>query len=112
MGRVLTRRRPNHHEQPACIALSVRYMRNGQIVQSSLNANDVNCAGCPLGATVETKVLENQAVLVLGSVSDMKTEQEDDLMNPDFDAPGKGSSLGGSCPKWGADMVRAPLYFR
>lgn len=88
-----------------CIVLNVRYLRNGQIAQSSVNTNEVNYASYPLGATVEIKVLENQAALVPGSVSDMKLEQENDLMNPDFDALGKASSLGVSCPNCGANIA-------
>ena len=88
-----------------CIALNVRYLRNGQVVQSSVNTNDIDFSKYPLGATVAIKVLDSRAALVPGSVSDMTIEQEDDLMNPDFDALGTASSLGVDCPNCGANIA-------
>ena len=88
-----------------CLVLNVRYLRNGQVVQSSVNTNSIDASKYPIGATVEIRVSGSQAALVPGSVSDMRLEQENDLMNPDFDALGTASSLGVTCPHCGANIA-------
>ena len=88
-----------------CITLVVRYLMNGQIREARVNTGEVNAARYPRGATVSIKVLDGRAVLVPGSVSDVRIEQEDDLMNPDFDPLGAHSSVGVSCPNCGANIT-------
>ena len=88
-----------------CITLVVRYLMNGQIREARVNTGEVNAARYPRGATVSIKVLDGRAVLVPGSVSDVRIEQEDDLLNPDFDPSGMRSSIGISCPNCGANIT-------
>ena len=88
-----------------CIVLVVRYLVSGQIRECRVTTGDVNIANYPHGATVAIKVDDGVAALVPGSVSDMRIEQEDDLMNPDFDPLGQMSSVGVSCPHCGANIV-------
>ena len=88
-----------------CITLVVRYLMNGQIREARVNTGEVNAARYPRGATVSIKVLDGRAVLVPGSVSDVRIEQEDDLLNPDFDPSGLMSSIGISCPNCGASIT-------
>ena len=88
-----------------CITLVVRYLMNGQIREARVNTGEVNAARYPRGATVSIKVLDGRAVLVPGSVSDVRIEQEDDLLNPDFDPSGLMSSIGISCPNCGANIT-------
>ena len=88
-----------------CITLVVRYLMNGQIREARVNTGEVNAARYPRGATVSIKVLDGRAVLVPGSVSDVRIEQEDDLLNPDFDPSGLMSSIGISCPNCGANIA-------
>ena len=78
---------------------------NGQIREARVNTGEVNAARYPRGATVSIKVLDGRAVLVPGSVSDVRIEQEDDLLNPDFDPSGLMSSIGISCPNCGASIT-------
>ena len=106
-GKIFSYSEDNHilmNGQP-CIVLNVRYLRNGQVVQSSVNTNDIDASKYPIGATVEIRVSGYQAALVPGSVSGLRIEQEEDLMNPDFDALGTASSLGVSCPNCGANIT-------
>lgn len=88
-----------------CITLVVRYMMGGQIREARVNTGEVNAARYPRGATVAIKLYEGQVALVPDSVSDMRIEQEDDLMNPDFDPSGMRPSIGVSCPNCGANIV-------
>ena len=87
------------------LPLVVRYLMNGQIREARVNTGEVNAARYPRGATVSIKVLDGRAVLVPGSVSDVRIEQEDDLLNPDFDPSGLMSSIGISCPNCGANIA-------
>lgn len=88
-----------------CITLVVRYLMSGQIREARVNTGEVDQSRYPRGATVSIRVHEGVAALVPGSVSDMRIEQEDDLMNPDFDASGSMSSIGVSCPNCGANIA-------
>ncbi len=88
-----------------CITLVVRYLMNGEIREARVNTGDVNAARYPRGATVGIKLLGGQAALVPNSLSDTRIEQEDDLMNPDFDPSGMHSSIGVSCPNCGANIT-------
>lgn len=88
-----------------CITLVVRYLKNGQVCEARVNTGDVNAARYPRGATVGIRLLNGQAALVPGSVSDTRIEQEDELMNPDFDPSGMSSSVGVSCPNCGANIT-------
>lgn len=88
-----------------CITLVVRYLMSGQIREARVNTGDVDASRYPRGATVSIKVRDGVAALVPGSVSNMRIEQENDLMNPDFDASGTASSIGVSCPNCGANIT-------
>lgn len=88
-----------------CITLVVRYLMDGEIHEARVNTGEVNAARYPRGATVIIKLLNGQAALVPDSVSDAHIEQEDDLMNPDFDPLGAHSSVGVSCPNCGANIT-------
>ena len=92
------------NDQP-CITLVVRYLMSGQIREARVNTGEVDPARYPRGATVSIKIHNGVAALVPGSVCDMRIEQEDDLMNPDFDPSGAMSSIGVSCPNCGANIV-------
>lgn len=92
------------NDQP-CITLVVRYLKNGQICEARVNTGEVDSSRYPRGATVSIKIHDGVAALVPGSISDMRIEQEDDLMNPDFDPSGAMSSIGVSCPNCGANIV-------
>ena len=88
-----------------CITLVVRFLMNGQIREARVNTGEVDGARFPRGATVSIKLLDNQAALVPGSVSDLRIERENDLLNPDFDPSGMMSSIGVSCPNCGANIT-------
>ena len=88
-----------------CITLVVRYLMGGQIREARVNTGEVDTARYPRGATVSIRIHEGVAALVPDSVCDMRIEQEDDLMNPDFDPSGAMSSVGVSCPNCGANIV-------
>lgn len=88
-----------------CITLVVRYLRNGQVCEARVNTGDVNITRYPRGATVGIKLLNGEAALVPSSICDTHIEQEDDLMNPDFDPSGMQSSVGVSCPNCGANIT-------
>ena len=92
------------NDQP-CITLVVRYLMAGQIREARVNTGDIDVSRYPRGATVSIKVYNGVAALVPGSVSDISIEQEDDLMNPDFDPSGMASSIGVSCPNCGANIA-------
>lgn len=88
-----------------CITLVVRYLKSGQVCEARVNTGEANAARYPRGATVAIKLLDGQAALVPGSVSDMCIEQEDELMNPDFDPSGTHSSVNVKCPNCGANVA-------
>ena len=88
-----------------CITLVVRYLKNGQICEARVNTGEVDATRYPRGATVSIRVHDGVAALVPNSVCDMRIEQEDDLLNPDFDPSGTMSSVGVSCPNCGANIV-------
>ena len=88
-----------------CITLVVRYLMSGQIREARVNTGEANAARYPRGATVSIKMYNGVAALVPGSVCDLRIEQEDDLMNPDFDPSGTMSSIGVSCPNCGANIA-------
>lgn len=88
-----------------CITLVVRYLQSGQIREARVNTGDVDMTRYPRGATVSIRVADGVAALVPGSISNMHIEQEDDLMNPDFDPSGAVSSIGVSCPNCGANIA-------
>lgn len=88
-----------------CITLVVRYFVNGQITEARVNTGQVDPSRYPRGATVAIRVLDGVAALVPGSMSDTRIEQEEDLMNPDFDPSGMMSSVGVTCPHCGANIV-------
>ncbi len=88
-----------------CITLVVRYLMNGEISEARVNTGDVDVTRYPRGATIGIKLLAGQAALVPNSLSDTRIEQEDDLMNPDFDPSGMQSSIGVSCPNCGANIT-------
>ena len=88
-----------------CVTLVVRYLMAGEIREARVNTGDVDATRYPRGATVSIKVRDGVAALVPGSVSKVRIEQEDDLMNPDFDPSGIASSVGVSCPNCGANIT-------
>ncbi len=88
-----------------CITLVVRYLMSGQVREARVTTGESNVANYPRGATVSIKVHDGVAALVPGSVCDLHIEQEDDLMNPDFDPSGMMSSIGASCPNCGANIT-------
>ena len=88
-----------------CITLVVRYLMSGQVREARVTTGESNVANYPRGATVSIKVHDGVAALVPGSVCDLHIEQEDDLMNPDFDPSGMMSSIGVSCPNCGANIT-------
>ena len=88
-----------------CIVLIVRYLELGQIREARVTTGEVDVTNYPRGATVSIKILNGTAALVPGSVSNMRIEREDDLLNPDFDPTGVHSSVGVSCPNCGANIV-------
>ena len=88
-----------------CITLVVRYLMSGQIREVRVTTGDSNVANYPRGATVSVKILNGVAALVPGSISNMRIEQEEDLMNPDFDPSGMALSIGVSCPNCAANII-------
>jgi len=88
-----------------CLTLVVRYMQSGQIREARVNTGEVDATRYPRGATVSIRLLDGKAALVPGSVSGLRIEREDDLMNPDFDPMGVVSSVGVACPNCGANIV-------
>ena len=87
------------------IILVVRYMDQGQIRETRLTTGEIDPSLFPRGATVAFKMLNGQAALVPGSVSMMKLEREEDILNPDFDPTGAASSAGVDCPNCGANIT-------
>lgn len=88
-----------------CVTLVVRYFELGQIREARVNTGESDATRFPLGATVSIRVQGDVAALVPGSVSGMRIEREDDLMNPDFDPSPQLSSVGVSCPNCGANIT-------
>lgn len=88
-----------------CVTLVVRYLMGGQVCEARVNTGEADATRYPRGATVSIKIHEGVAALVPGSISDLRIEREDDLMNPDFDPSGMVSSIGVSCPNCGAAIV-------
>lgn len=88
-----------------CITLVVRYLAMGQIREARVATGESDVTLFPRGATVSIKIDNGLAALVPGSVSNMPLEQEDDLMNPDFDPGNTASSVGVSCPNCGANIA-------
>lgn len=88
-----------------CITLVIRYLMGGQVCEARVNTGDVDATRYPRGATVSIKLHDGVAALVPNSVCDLHIEQENDLMNPDFDPSGTMPSVGISCPHCGASIT-------
>ena len=87
------------------LSLVVRYMKDGVIRQAVVRTGQVDTAAFPRGSTVSVSILDGEAALIPGSVTDQKLPDEENLMNPDLDPEGVHSSLGVSCPSCGAGLM-------
>ncbi len=90
------------------VSLIVRYMQGGVIRQATVRTGTADPAAFPRGATVTISLLDGEAALVPGSVTDRPIPDEENLLNPDFDPQGIESSIGVSCPSCGA-MLTVPI---
>ena len=87
------------------LSLVVRYKRDGVIRQAIVRTGRSDTAEFPHGATVTISLLNGEAALVPGSVTDLKLPDEENLMNPDIDPEKIESSVGASCPACGAALM-------
>lgn len=92
------------NNQPT-MSLIVRYKDDGIIKQAVVRTGHSDTAEFPRGATVTISILNGEAALVPGSVSDVRLPDEENLMNPDFDPENIHSSIGASCPSCGATLI-------
>ena len=107
MGKILDYRPDNRvtiNGAPA-VALVVRYLRKGRICEAVVNTGEADPSKYPLGATVSISNLDGQCALVPDSVTSLKLEREEDLLNPDFNPNVNVPSVGVSCPGCGAPVT-------
>lgn len=88
-----------------CITLVVRYLRNGDVCEARVNTGDSNQTRFPIGATVGIKLLNGVAAMVPNSICDLVLEDEESLMDPDFDPRVSASSINVECPNCAANVV-------
>lgn len=93
-----------YNGQPT-LSLVVRYKKDGIIRQAIVRTGQADTAEFPRGATVTISILDGEAALVPGSVTDTKLPDEENLMNPDIDPEKIASSIGASCPACGATLM-------
>ena len=94
----------NFNGQPT-LSLIVRYKDDGIIKQAVVRTGQTDTAAFPRGATVTISLLNGEAALVPGSVSNVRIPDEENLLNPDIDPERIESSVGASCPACGATLV-------
>ena len=87
------------------LSLVVRYKRDGVIRQATVRTGRSDTAEFPQGATVTRSLLNGEAALVPGTVTDLKLPDEENLMNRDIDPEKIESSVGVSCPACGAALM-------
>ena len=87
------------------VALVVRYKKDGLIKQAVVRTGYTDTASIPRGATVTISLLNGEAALVPGSISDVKLPDEENLLNPDIDPEKIQTSIGASCPACGATLI-------
>ena len=87
------------------LSLVVRYKRDGVIRQATVRTGHSDTAEFPQGATVTISLLNGEAALVPGTVTDLKLPDEENLMNRDIDPEKIESSVGVSCPACGAALM-------
>ena len=87
------------------LSLIVRYKKDGLIKQAVVRTGYTDTAAIPRGATVTISLLNGEAALVPGSISDVKLPDEENLLNPDIDPEKIQTSIGASCPACGATLI-------
>lgn len=87
------------------LSLIVRYKDGGIIKEVAVRTSEADEALFPVGGTVSISILNGEAALVPGTVTDQKLPDEENLMNPDLDPKGMKSSAGVSCPGCGANLM-------
>ena len=87
------------------LSLVVRYKKDGLIKQAVVRTGYTDTAAIPRGATVTISLLNGEAALVPGSISDVKLPDEENLLNPDIDPEKIQTSIGASCPACGATLI-------
>ena len=87
------------------LSLIVRYKKDGLIKQAVVRTGYTDTASIPRGATVTISLLNGEAALVPGSISDVKLPDEENLLNPDIDPEKIQTSIGASCPACGATLI-------
>ena len=87
------------------LSLVVRYKKDGLIKQAVVRTGYTDTASIPRGATVTISLLNGEAALVPGSISDVKLPDEENLLNPDIDPEKIQTSIGASCPACGATLI-------
>ncbi|MBR2829274.1 MAG: hypothetical protein IKE68_01850 [Solobacterium sp.] len=85
--------------------LIIRYFDHGVIKEAVVNNDSTDMTKFPVGATVTIRIMNAQAALVPGSVTNARLEGEENLMNPDFDPTGKRPSKGVHCPNCGSSLI-------
>ena len=85
--------------------LVIRYFDHGVIKEAVVNNDSTDMTKFPVGATVTIRIMNAQAALVPGSVTNARLEGEENLMNPDFDPTGKRPSKGVHCPNCGSSLI-------
>ena len=87
------------------LSLIVRYKQDGIIRQATVRTGQPDTAEFPRGATVTISILNGEAVLIPGSISDTKLPDEENLLNPDIDPEKIHASIGAACPACGANLT-------
>ena len=87
------------------LSLVVRYKKDGLIKQAVVRTGYTDTAAIPRGSTVTISLLNGEAALVPGSISDVKLPDEENLLNPDIDPEKIRTSIGASCPACGATLI-------
>ena len=80
-------------------------LEDGLIKQAVVRTGYTDTASIPRGATVTISLLNGEAALVPGSISDVKLPDEENLLNPDIDPEKIQTSIGASCPACGATLI-------
>lgn len=87
------------------LSVIVRYMKDGVVKQAVARTGQPDTAQYPRGATVSISILNGEAAIIPGSVSNAVIPDEALLMDRDIDAEKLSTSIGAACPNCGATLM-------
>ena len=87
------------------LSVIVRYMKDGVVKQAAARTGQPDTAQYPRGATVSISILNGEAAIIPGSVSNAAIPDEALLMDRDIDAEKLSTSIGAACPNCGATLM-------